>query len=469
MTKKIFRFTMILLFFVNNLLMPQTQISYQIFENKKTIIGLNDLFILLSLLFFIFIFIFYRKKILLSLKRNFFYFFTKYIFIIFPIFSVIFFLIGLAGYDKLYKYLYWSTLFSFVVIFISLLLLRFIHKLFISIKIKHNKDNEDKLSFINLLVITFFKFFIGFIAISLILLIWGIPLNLLNIIFTNFNITPISLTKVIIEKIFKLSIVFIIGFLTIYLSKIIGENIFRLAEDDNRLELSEREARVKTLINVVNNLIKVVVFIFISFSFLQEIGVNITTLLTGAGIVGIAIGFGAQSLVKDFLSGFFILIESQYAVGDVVKIGDIAGLVERITLRVTILRNLEGVVHTIPNGNISTVSNMTCGWSRTVIDVNVSYKANIDYVIEVLNTILEEAYSDPKLLPLLINKPEVLGVEKLGESSVIIRILATTKPIKQWDMARALNRRIKNKFDEVGIEIPFPTMKIVMDKEKLSF
>lgn len=220
-----------------------------------------------------------------------------------------------------------------------------------------------------------------------------------------------------------------------------------------------REQRAQTLASLLNNVALVLIVTFAALTILN-LFVQIGPLLAGVGVAGLAISFGAQSLVKDVISGTFILIEGQFGIGDVVRIGDTAGLVEKVTLRTTSLRDAEGVVHIIPNGEITKVSNLTKTWSRSVIDVGVAYREDVDRVIRVLIAIGNEFHMDPVWGELLLDPPEVLGVQSLGDSAVIVRIQAKTLPLKQWDVGRELRRRIKNRFDAENIEIPFPHVKV---------
>ncbi len=178
-------------------------------------------------------------------------------------------------------------------------------------------------------------------------------------------------------------------------------------------------------------------------------------------VVGLAFAFGAQSLIKDFFSGFMILLEQQYMVNDVVKIDDVTGQVERITLRMTVLRDLEGHVHFIPHGEVNRVSNSTHGWSRAVFDVGVAYGEDIDRVMSVLVDLARQMRKEPEYSGLILEDMEMLGVDSLGESAVVIKFFIKTRPLKQWLVRRELLRRIKNKFDQLGIEIPFPTRTLV--------
>ena len=195
---------------------------------------------------------------------------------------------------------------------------------------------------------------------------------------------------------------------------------------------------------------KGILIVIVVVTIISELGVDIGPILASAGIAGLAVGFGAQSLVKDVISGFFILFEDQYGVGDVVKIGDFSGVVERMTLRVTVLRNLEGQVHVIPNGNIHTVTVMTKEWARAVVDVTVSLKEDLSNVFQVLNRINQRLAQD--LPDEILDKPTLLGVEKLDDTGVTIRAIVKTPPLKQADVTREWKRRIKDEFDRAGIE-----------------
>jgi len=222
----------------------------------------------------------------------------------------------------------------------------------------------------------------------------------------------------------------------------------------------EIEKRTTTLLRILTTTAIVIIAIAALFMILSEIGINITPVIAGFGIAGIAIGFGAQSLVKDLIAGFFILIENQYGVGDVVRIADIAGLVEEINLRRTILRDLDGIVHVVPNGEIRVASNFTKEWSRVNLNVSVSYGEDLDRVIEVLNRIGKEMAEEPYWRELITGAPQVLRVDAFEDSGIAIKILGETKPIRQWEVMGELRRRIKRVFDEEGIEIPWPHTKV---------
>ena len=218
----------------------------------------------------------------------------------------------------------------------------------------------------------------------------------------------------------------------------------------------ERVKRTETLARIVEATLRVVILTGALLMVLKQVGIEIAPLLAGAGVVGLAVGFGAQNLVKDVIGGFFILFENHMNVGDVVRISGVAGLVESINLRVTVLRDLEGSVHIVPNGDIGVLTNMTKEYSRAVIEIGVAYKENVDRVISVLEEVAEGMRKDEIFGELIIEPMEVLGLDSFGDSSVNIKVRMKTKPIEQWRVAREFRKRVKKIFDEKGIEIPFP-------------
>jgi small conductance mechanosensitive channel len=222
----------------------------------------------------------------------------------------------------------------------------------------------------------------------------------------------------------------------------------------------ETEKRLKTIGNLLRRAASIALFAIAFMMVLKEVGMDIAPIIAGAGIIGLAVGFGAQNLVRDIISGFFIIMENQVRVGDIAVINGTGGLVEQINLRTIVLRDLEGTVHTFPNGTINTLSNKSKGWARYVVDVGVAYKENVDHVMQVLKEIGEELHKDASFGPLILEPLQVLGVDNFGSSDVIIKCMIKTQPLKQWDVGRELRRRIKNTFDEKGIEIPFPHVSI---------
>jgi moderate conductance mechanosensitive channel len=237
--------------------------------------------------------------------------------------------------------------------------------------------------------------------------------------------------------------------------RLLTRRIERAVDDGDPNTLTAAEQRGRTLAQLLTSVGTVAIWVATGLMILN-LFIAIGPLLAGVGVAGLAISFGAQSLVKDVISGFFILLENQFGVDDIVTINDVGGRVERMTLRVVMLRDAHGILHIIPNGGITLVSNRTRGYSRMVIDVGVAYRENVDRVIDVLRDIARAMWSDPAWHPLLTEEPSVLGVDALADSAVTIRVQATTQPGKQFEVGRELRRLIKNRFDAEGITIPFP-------------
>jgi len=243
-----------------------------------------------------------------------------------------------------------------------------------------------------------------------------------------------------------------------YLLKLASDRIVRAVAEAGADQVSEREKRALTLAGIVKTVGTTTIVIIATMMGLQEFGLNITPIIAGAGVVGLAVGFGAQSLIKDVIAGFFIILEGQFGVGDVIKTGDISGHVERLNLRVTTLRDFNsGAVHFIPNSELKVVSNLTKEWSRVALDIGVAYHEDIDRVVVVLQRIGQELAQDQRVGPLILEPPEVLGIESFGESQVTIKVLVKTLPQRQWEVAREFRRRIKVTFGKEGIEMPYPT------------
>ena len=228
----------------------------------------------------------------------------------------------------------------------------------------------------------------------------------------------------------------------------------------------EFQKRTQTLGSIIRYVLIIAIFIVAAMTVLKELGVEIGPVLAAAGIVGLAVGFGAQSLVKDVISGFFILLEDQIRVGDVVQIAGKGGLVEKINLKTTILRDLAGNVHYVPNGHIDVVTNMTKDFSRYVFDIGVAYRENVDEVIEVIKEVDEELRNDPDYKNDILEPIEIFGLDQFADSAVIVKARTTTVPVKQWRVGREFNRRLKKKFDEKNIEIPFPHVTLYMGRDK---
>ncbi|MBN1478467.1 mechanosensitive ion channel family protein [Candidatus Sumerlaeota bacterium] len=236
----------------------------------------------------------------------------------------------------------------------------------------------------------------------------------------------------------------------------ISNRVMTMVSDDDPDTMTEAEMRAQTLINVINGTSTVVLYVMAIIMILQQLSIPVGPLLAGAGIVGLAVGFGSQALVRDFISGFFVLMENQYRVGDVVKIAGIGGLVERITMRATYLRDLSGSVHVIPNGQIDTVTNMTYQWSRHVADIGVSYSADPDQVMDILHRVGAEMRKEEPWGQKMLDDPEVLGLDQFADSALVFKVLLKTKPLQQWSTGREYKRRLFYAFQKAGIEIPYP-------------
>ena len=236
-------------------------------------------------------------------------------------------------------------------------------------------------------------------------------------------------------------IAILLGALIIYLTvKLSGHHMVTIvARGGSRGTLRERENRALTLVGVFQNVASLVVLGGGALMLLDEVGIPILPLMGGAAVLGLAVAFGSQNLIKDYFSGFMVLLEDQYGINDVVKIGDVSGAVEQITLRMTVLRDLEGVVHFIPHGTITTVSNMTHGWSRAVLDIGVAYKEDTDRVMTVMLEVAREMRQDAVFGPMILDDAEMLGVDALGDSAVVVKMLIRTDPLKRWPVRRRVS------------------------------
>jgi small conductance mechanosensitive channel len=234
----------------------------------------------------------------------------------------------------------------------------------------------------------------------------------------------------------------------------------------SRFDDREATKRAETLGRVVRYLITVVVSLVAGMLVLSEVGISVAPILGAAGVVGLAVGFGAQSLVKDYFTGFFLLLENQIRQGDVVKLGDHAGLVEVVTLRFVQLRDYDGHVHFVPNGQISTVVNLSRGFAQAVVDVGVAYRENVDEVMALVREVAAGVRADPEFGPRILADFELAGVERWDDSAVVIRGRFRVAPLEQWTVRRELLRRLKNAFDERGIEIPYPHLTVYAGQPK---
>lgn len=227
-------------------------------------------------------------------------------------------------------------------------------------------------------------------------------------------------------------------------------------------EFTREQVRAQTLKSVLESVLQVLIVVLGVLFALSNLGLNVTALLAGAGVVGLGISLAAQNLIRDVLNGFFILLEDQYGVGDVITVGQLSGGVERFNLRITVLRDLEGRVHFIPNSTIQQVTVLSRDWARAVVDVSVAYETPIDKALDVVRSEAEAFYHDPAWRDKFTDQPpETLGIQQLADSGILIRVLFNTKPKEQWAIGREFRRRIKLRLDAEGISIPYPTRRIV--------
>lgn len=262
----------------------------------------------------------------------------------------------------------------------------------------------------------------------------------------------------------RILLIFLLALIALKAAKILSNRFSSLVQ--KRKDDTEFQKRTETLGAVIRYLLDIVIIIVAAIMIMGELGIEIGPVLTAAGVVGLAVGIGAQSLVKDIISGFFILLEDQIRVGDVVEIADKDGLVEKINLRMTVLRDFAGNVHYISNGHINVVTNKTKDYSCYVFEIGVAYKEDVDEVFKVIKEVDEALRSDPEFQDDILEPMEILGLDKFADSAIIIKARTKTKPIKQWRVAREFNRRLKINFDEKKIEIPFPHLTLYLGKDK---
>jgi len=253
--------------------------------------------------------------------------------------------------------------------------------------------------------------------------------------------------------------IWLLAWLTYRVVVLAARRIEIAVDDGDDSVTTLRERRGQTVAQLLRSMGRVVV-IAVAVLLTLNVFIDIGPILAGAGILGLAVSFGAQSLVKDVISGFFILFEHQFAIGDVIEVAGTKREVEKMTLRVVQLRDAEGVMHVVPNGEIKVVSNKTRGWSRAVVDVGVPYDENVDRALEILRDEAAQFSTDKAWGAQLDGPVEVLGVESLSDSAVVLRTMIRTQPGSQWNVAREFRRRIKNRFDRESLEIPFPQRRV---------
>ncbi len=242
-----------------------------------------------------------------------------------------------------------------------------------------------------------------------------------------------------------------------FLPPLISRILLRPVRGESREGLKRR---ADTLEDVFVGLGRVIIILLVIFLVLSELNVNLGPILAGFGVAGIAVGFGAQYLIRDLIAGIFILMENQYRVGDIAKVADVAGLVEEVNLRKTVLRDLDGIVHYIPNGEIRVASNYSRHFARVNLDISVAYGTDLDFAIAVINRVCQEMAEEEDWSKVIRTVPQVLRVNNLGDSGIDIKILGDVKPLEQWRVTGELRLRLKKAFDAEGIEIPWPHTKV---------
>ncbi len=269
-----------------------------------------------------------------------------------------------------------------------------------------------------------------------------------------------KLQKWVVGELPGLLIAFVIGIIALkviaFSFKKLKKTLIKRAAKSQKTSPVEAEKRINTLIAIAQSATAIIIWSVLIMILLKKVGVDIGPVLAGAGIIGLAVGFGAQELVRDFISGFFLLLENQVRAGDVAIINGTGGLVEKIELRTITLRDFSGVVHIFQNGKINSLSNMTKEWSAMVFDMGVAYKEDPETVMKIMKEVGDELYNDPEFKEKIIEPIEVFGVDQFANSAVIIKARVKTQPIQQWTVGREYRKRLKYAFDKQNIEIPFP-------------
>ena len=264
----------------------------------------------------------------------------------------------------------------------------------------------------------------------------------------------------------QVAIILIGGVIISFLIRLIIPKLIKQKIPKLRRETKEQLAeRSQTLSHIIVQVLTVLLWVFVLVMILSQLGVDIAPLIAGIGVAGLALGFAAQNIVRDYLHGFFIIMEDWYREGEVAVIQGTGGLVEKITLRRTILRDLNGTIHIFPNSRVEQASNMTRDWSRINLNISVAYKENLSRVFSVINEVCQVFKDDPVWGKDMLTVPHVERVDNLGDSGIEIKVLGDTKPIRQWALTGELRKRVKDRFDQEGIEIPWPHTKLYFGNE----
>jgi len=271
---------------------------------------------------------------------------------------------------------------------------------------------------------------------------------------------PLTLERWFDESGWTVITILVVAVVVTIVTRLLVRRFRRRLEGSPSLTQELNLQRAATITHAMSTAVVVVIWTIAFLLVLGTLNVNLAPFLASAGVAGVALGFGAQSIVSDTLSGFFILLENQFGVGDVVQVqstgGPVAGKVESLTLRVTSLRDFDGTLHVIPNGKIQVVSNKSRGWARAIVDVRVAYGEDVDAVRVILEELFEEIRQDPVLADWIMEGPSILGVESLADYALVVRLVADVRPSKRWDAERRLRERITRRLTERGVRVPLP-------------
>ena len=254
------------------------------------------------------------------------------------------------------------------------------------------------------------------------------------------------------------AIIIVAWLIKTFSGSLIEKTVRKAVVSKNFISPEAEKKREDTLIKIFDTTLRLIIWIVAAIMIVSEFGVEIGPMIAAAGIIGLAVGFGGQYLIRDLISGLFIILENQYRVGDVIRVGDISGTVEDINLRVSVLRDLDGTVHHIPHGEITKVANLSKEFARVNIDLGVAYDTDLEKLIKVIDKVGQELFNDSEWKEFIIEAPHFVRVNEFADSAIIVKILGDTKPLQQWAVAGEFRKRLKIAFDKEGIEIPFPQM-----------
>ncbi len=264
----------------------------------------------------------------------------------------------------------------------------------------------------------------------------------------------------------RIAVTVVLAGLLVWLVNYFSRKVVSISALEETAEEEEKAQRRQTIMHSLRVVINVIIWVLAGLMVLTELGVKVGAIIAGLGVVGVAVGFGAQNLVKDILGGIFIVLEDQMRLGDVVKLGDVTGTVEKISLRTTVIRSLSGHLITVPNGEIKLVENMTHDWSRAIVKVGVGYGSDIDAVISALKLAADDLKSDEELGKHLMDTPLLKAIDNFGDSALDVAMWIKCNPGQQWEVGRIARRYIKERFDAAGIEIPFPQVALTLGQDE---